>query len=350
MFILHDETYYEKRKPQPDLGPIKNFLKFIWNNEKKTLFDRTAKEWGEVTIFYFFFFGVLGSIFALQMYLSLLYIKDLKKPFFTYSGLLNVRSLLDDLRILPTSLVIENPGIGYKPNIPLPLTSPIIWISETNKNARSKRYVQALTDFLKDYTTNSTQRELKCSEGQLRPYSKLKPCFFDVKSLGTCGKAPYGYTIPIQPCVLIKFNKRLGWIPRYYNRSSVLPRTMPNFLKKIIKKSDKVYIWLSCNGADNIDKEHIGKIEYIPNPGFPIEYFPFRGQKDYVSPVVAIKFKNLTPNRLLTVQCIVWSSNVIQPTSYYMDFQIIIGKKLSKMIGRTADIVRNSLKLNALQV
>ncbi|XP_043686991.1 sodium/potassium-transporting ATPase subunit beta-2-like isoform X7 [Vespula pensylvanica] len=262
MFILHDETYYEKRKPQPDLGPIKNFLKFIWNNEKKTLFDRTAKEW----------------------------------------------------------------GIGYKPNIPLPLTSPIIWISETNKNARSKRYVQALTDFLKDYTTNSTQRELKCSEGQLRPYSKLKPCFFDVKSLGTCGKAPYGYTIPIQPCVLIKFNKRLGWIPRYYNRSSVLPRTMPNFLKKIIKKSDKVYIWLSCNGADNIDKEHIGKIEYIPNPGFPIEYFPFRGQKDYVSPVVAIKFKNLTPNRLLTVQCIVWSSNVIQPTSYYMDFQIIIEK------------------------
>lgn len=55
---------------------------------------------------------------------------------------------------------------------------------------------------------NSSQRELKCDEGQLRPYSsKLKPCFFDVRSLGTCGKAPYGYTIPIQPCVLIKFNK-----------------------------------------------------------------------------------------------------------------------------------------------
>ncbi|XP_046833291.1 sodium/potassium-transporting ATPase subunit beta-1-like [Vespa crabro] len=326
MIILHDETYYKERRPQPDLGPVKNILRFIWNNEKKTFFDRTAREWGEVVIFYFFFFGVLGLIFALQMHLSLLYIKDLKKPFFTYSGLLNVKNLLEDLRLLPTSLIIENPGIGYKPNIPLPLTSPIIWISESNKNARSKRYVQALTDFLKDYTMNSSQRELKCSEGQLRPYSKLKPCFFDVKSLGTCGKAPYGYTIPIQPCVLIKFNKRLGWIPRYYNRSSILPHNMPNFLKRIIKKSDKAYIWLSCNGADNIDKEHIGKIEYIPNPGFPIEYFPFRGQKDYVSPVVAIKFKNLTPNRLLTVQCIIWTSNVIEHTSYYMDFQIIIEK------------------------
>lgn len=45
-----------------------------------------------------------------------------------------------------------------------------------------------------------------------------------------------------------------------------------------------------------MDKEHVGKIEYIPNPGFPVEYFPFRGQKDYVSPVVAIKFNNLTRN------------------------------------------------------
>lgn len=68
-----------------------------------------VNETGDVVIFYFFFFGVLCSIFALQMHLSLLYIKDLKKPFFTYSGLLDVRNLLD-LRLLPTSLIIENPG------------------------------------------------------------------------------------------------------------------------------------------------------------------------------------------------------------------------------------------------
>jgi len=37
--------------------------------------------------------------------------------------------------------------------------------------------------------------------------SSIKPCFFDVESLGVCGQPPYGYTNPLQPCVLIKFNK-----------------------------------------------------------------------------------------------------------------------------------------------
>lgn len=35
----------------------------------------------------------------------------------------------------------------------------------------------------------------------------IKPCFFDVESLGVCGRPPYGYTDPLQPCILIKFNK-----------------------------------------------------------------------------------------------------------------------------------------------
>jgi len=37
--------------------------------------------------------------------------------------------------------------------------------------------------------------------------SNIKPCFFDVENLGICGQPPYGYTDPLQPCVLIKFNK-----------------------------------------------------------------------------------------------------------------------------------------------
>lgn len=56
----------------------------------------------------------------------------------------------------------------------------------------------------------------------------------------------------------------------------------------------KPYIWLSCDGANNVDKEHIGEIEYIPNPAFPVQYFPFTGQPGYLSPIVALKFKNLT--------------------------------------------------------
>lgn len=37
--------------------------------------------------------------------------------------------------------------------------------------------------------------------------SSIKPCYFDIETLGICGQSPYGYTDPLQPCVLIKFNK-----------------------------------------------------------------------------------------------------------------------------------------------
>lgn len=46
--ILHDEAYYASRIPRPDLGPIRNFMRFIWDNERKAFFDRTAREWGNI--------------------------------------------------------------------------------------------------------------------------------------------------------------------------------------------------------------------------------------------------------------------------------------------------------------
>lgn len=48
MVILHDEAYYKSRIPQPDLGPFRNFLRFLWDKERKAFLDRTAKEWGNV--------------------------------------------------------------------------------------------------------------------------------------------------------------------------------------------------------------------------------------------------------------------------------------------------------------
>lgn len=53
-------------------------------------------------------------------------------------------------------------------------------------------------------------------------------------------------------------------------------------------------IWLWCDGANNVDKEHVGEIEYLPSPGFPVQYFPFVGQPEYLAPMVALQFKNVT--------------------------------------------------------
>lgn len=53
-------------------------------------------------------------------------------------------------------------------------------------------------------------------------------------------------------------------------------------------------IWLWCDGVNSVDKDHVGEIEYLPSPGFPVQYFPFMGQPDYLAPMVALRFKNIT--------------------------------------------------------
>jgi sodium/potassium-transporting ATPase subunit beta len=45
---------------------------------------------------------------------------------------------------------------------------------------------------------------------------------------------------------------------------------------------------------DPADSEFIGTVEYIPYQGFPGYYFPFLGVKNYVSPLVAVHFKNIS--------------------------------------------------------
>lgn len=46
--ILHDEAYYENRRPIEDLGAFKNCLRFIWDGERRAFLDRTAKDWGKI--------------------------------------------------------------------------------------------------------------------------------------------------------------------------------------------------------------------------------------------------------------------------------------------------------------
>ncbi|XP_076386873.1 sodium/potassium-transporting ATPase subunit beta-1-like isoform X2 [Megachile rotundata] len=259
MVILHDEEYYKSRVPQPDLGPIGNFSRFIWNKERKTIFDRTAKEW----------------------------------------------------------------GIVFKPNS-VSSASPIISINNASANAKPKRYIEALTDFLQEYHKNTSYYNLNCQDKSGGSNYFEKPCFFDITNLGTCSKPPFGYTEPMQPCILIKFNKRFDWVPVCYNRSSHLPESMPSNLKKMVLESDKLHVWLSCDGVNNVDKEHMGEIEYTPRPGFSNEYFPFAGQPHYLSPIVALQFKNLTPNRLVTIECNLWAANIQDRARKALDFQIII--------------------------
>ncbi|KYN41440.1 Sodium/potassium-transporting ATPase subunit beta-1, partial [Trachymyrmex septentrionalis] len=326
MVILHDDEYYRSRIPEPDLGAFHNFLRFVWFPERRQLLGRTGKEWALLGFFYLCFFTVLGSLFALQLWISINYASKLEKPFFLYSGLIP-RSYFDDNFPLFRQMPFDNPGIAFKPNILLPTKSPIIWIDNFNTNARPKRYVQALSDFLQEYNKSKENYKTvaECNDSALITFN-TKPCFFDIESLGVCGQPPYGYTDPLQPCVLIKFNKKFNWVPIPYNKSSLLPENMPHALQEAVQLSNKFQIWLWCDGVNNVDKEHIGEIEYLPSPGFSVQYFPFIGQPDYLTPIVALRFKNVTSFRLVTVECSLWALNINKDARNALDFQLILGE------------------------
>ena len=50
-------------------------------------------------------------------------------------------------------------------------------------------------------------------------------------------------------------------------------------------------IWVSCDGENSADREHIGNVTYAPFRGFPAYYFPYENIPGYLSPIVALQFQ-----------------------------------------------------------
>ncbi|XP_011502903.1 PREDICTED: sodium/potassium-transporting ATPase subunit beta-like [Ceratosolen solmsi marchali] len=323
--IKHDEMYYNERKPVPNLGVFKNFQRFLWNPEKKSLLGRNKEEWAQVCVFYMFFFGGLILLTSLQLWITYMYVSSFDKPFYEYSKI-SPRTWLEPNRksmFEMSSLNSHGPGIVLKPNIIPNSKPPLILIDESHKMNKVKKYVTAVKKMLSEYNVDQSKFDIICNNS-LRNQNMNKACYFDIQTLGQCSKAPYGYTWPPQPCVYIRFNKRFGWMPIFYNQAFYLPKTMPQWLQKTIQKSDKFYVWLSCEGVSNNDTVLMGEIDYLPSPGFPIQYFPFFGQIDYHTPIVALQFKNLTVNQLINIECKAWAQNIDNENRYNLDFRILI--------------------------
>ncbi|XP_023349243.1 sodium/potassium-transporting ATPase subunit beta-2 [Eurytemora carolleeae] len=132
-----------------------------------------------------------------------------------------------------------------------------------------------------------------------------------------------------RPCVILKMNNIYGWEPRpYYNLTQINNIVgMPTWLKTTItnhynkhclplpKKARKKcpqmrMIWLSCEGETAADEEHMGKVHYVPWQGFPGYYYPYLNQQHYLSPIVFIQFRNITPGVLIQVRCKIWARNI----------------------------------------
>ncbi|KAG5880190.1 hypothetical protein JTB14_036283 [Gonioctena quinquepunctata] len=300
---MADKKVNEYYTRPPVLGKWEGFRLFLWNSETSQFLGRTGSSWGKILLFYLIFYAVLIGLFSalLAVFYQTL---DMQKPKWE----------------LESSLIGNNPGLGFRPMPPESnVESTLIWYKSTDKG--NVHYWQAeLRKFLETYHRDDTtppSNFVQCTNFQspppgkvcdVKPTSKWTPCL---------PEDGFGFEDDKGgPCIFLKLNKIYNWQPEYYNTSNFPgPDVMHEYLRKDIEEAQKLQqhemVWVTCDGENPADKENIGPLRYIPQRGFMSQFFPFRNQEGYLSPLVAVHFER--PNRgiLINIECKAWAKNII---------------------------------------
>lgn len=74
----------------------------------------------------------------------------------------------------------------------------------------------------------------------------------------------------------------------------------------MIIKSDFIF----QNVADRDNMGRLDEITYYPQQGFPLAFYPYTKQKDYRSPLMFVKFNNVTYHFGLMIECKALAKNI----------------------------------------
>jgi sodium/potassium-transporting ATPase subunit beta len=290
-----------------ELTTSQAFRKFVWNGKEREFCGRDAESWAKIGIFYIIFYGCLGALVAVCMWV-----------FFQTLDPRTPKWRLDQ------SLIGTNPGLGFRPLPPSDnVESTLIWYRGTDTE-NYKYWTNALNEFLEVYKTPGLtpgrgQNIYNCDYTQPPPPGQV--CDVDIKNWSPCTQENnYNYHRSA-PCIFLKLNKIYGWIPEFYNRSNELPAKMPRDLKEHIKQIETTErpalntVWVSCEGENPADIENVGPIKYYPRRGFPGYFYPFENSEGYLSPLVAVHFERPVRGIIINVECKAWAHNIIHDRS-----------------------------------
>ncbi|PNF41571.1 Sodium/potassium-transporting ATPase subunit beta-2 [Cryptotermes secundus] len=284
--------------PEVGLPKPESFKVFLYNPKTGAVLGRTAGSWLKIIIFYLTFYFFLAAFFALAMWMFMQTINDDGPKYY-----------LDD------SIIGTSPGLGFRPLSMEHEGSTLIWYNASSKN-NHKNWTMNLDTFLEGYKNQTNNSDVvRCDYGNKPGHNEV--CNVPVDNWDPCTSENDFDFVNSRPCVFIKLNKILKWEPEYYKSVKDLPSQMPKDLREHIermaKNSTKFLntVWVSCEGQYPADKEFIGTVEYIPDQGFPGYYYPFLGTKTYLSPLVAVHFKNISRNVLVSVECKAWAHNIV---------------------------------------
>jgi len=293
---------------------------FLHNPDTGEVLSRTPKSWLLITVFYLIYYSCLAAFWAICMVIFLQTV-PVDEPKWQAGN----------------SIIGESPGVGLRPkNSEDLIDSALIMFNMDLNHKRTKEeklkdkvagyleWTERMAEFLKDYENDTRNEELVkgCSvEGFEKHVTTNHGCEFKVDELkkfckgGNGDLNQFGYDTGT-PCVLLKLNKIFGLENSPYNETDQLPELMPKELKLHIgKQTDKNQVWVNCQGKYPADKEILkDAITYHPeSKGFQSNYFPYQGQDDYLSPLVAVKFspkKEHGIGRLIHIECRAWAHNI----------------------------------------
>ncbi|XP_056156899.1 sodium/potassium-transporting ATPase subunit beta-233-like [Lampris incognitus] len=269
--------------------------KFLWDSEKGELLGRTGGSWFKILLFYVIFYGCLAGIFIGTIQAMLLTLSNYKP---TWQD-----------RVAP-------PGLSHTPRSD---KSEVAF--NLNDVATYLPYVKALKDFLAIYDDDLQVDQMRyedCGEepadyknrGDLESDVGIrKACRFSRRLLGPCSgiqDREFGFKEG-KPCIIVKLNRIVYFWPRPPTSNQSIPEEAQYKVQSNI-------IPIHCTNKREEDAGKIGEIKYYGiGGGFPLQYYPYYGKllhPQYLQPLVALHFTNLTMNTELRIECKVFGDNI----------------------------------------
>ncbi|XP_045761610.1 sodium/potassium-transporting ATPase subunit beta-2-like [Maniola jurtina] len=210
--------------------------------------------------------------------------------------------------------VDTSPGLDFVPRPdPSDADNTLIYY-KSRDDASVLKWTSKIDEFFAPYKKGA-ENIMACSADA--PVRENLFCDVDLRAFEPCiseNKYNYDTYRRTQPCVFLKLDKLLNWIPNPYNTTDDMPSEMPDGLQQHIDNvsgsTDANTVWVSCEGENPADVEFIGPIKYLPTRGFPTYFFPYKNQEGYLSPLVAVQFLRPTMGIVINIKCTAWAKNI----------------------------------------